>query len=369
MRSLNRTRPAHARPRTPRSPRRLARLSRRHRSERGAIAVVVSLLTISLLGFGSLVIDVGALYQERRELQNGADSSALAVAKDCALDDCGTFGATASSYADANADDGQATVEEVCGNGSGLPACSDPATVPTGASGYVQVRTRTLGAGGAQVPFSLARIFGMTGKTVHAKAVAAWGGVGRANTLPLTFGLCEYNQAVARAGGIQSGPPFTGDAQYVYFHNTVDAQAPCPADPAGTDVPGGFGKLAADDRKVPCDVPITVGGWAQTETGNNFKSIDECMAPYQNKFALIPIFDQVTGTGDGSQYHIIGFASVYITGYMWNGTSKWPSDFSCPSASGTSSVCIRGYFGKVVTNVGSGEFGPDLGTRMVRMIG
>ncbi len=369
MRSLNRTRPAHARPRTPRSPRRLARLSRRHRSERGAIAVVVSLLTISLLGFGALVIDVGALYQERRELQNGADASALAVAKDCAQGDCKTFADTAAAYASANADDGEAAVDEVCGSGPGLPACGDPPAVPDGASGWVQTRTRTLGEAGAEVPFSLARIFGVTGKTVHAKAIAAWGGIGGATTLPLTFGICEYEQAVARAGGIQDGPPFTGDAQYVYFHNTTYAQDPCPADPAGKDHPGGFGKLSADDRKVPCEVSITVGGWADTETGNNFKSIDECVAPYQNKFALIPIFDEVIGTGSNGLYHIIGFASVYITGYQWNGGSSWPANFSCPLGTGNSSVCIRGYFGKVVTNAKGASFGPDMGTTMVRMIG
>lgn len=330
--------------------------------------MMVAVMMVSLLGFGAIVIDVGALYQERRELQNGADASALAVAKDCAGGDCGAFTTTAGSYASANADDGQSGVDEVCGTGTGLPACADPPDVPDGASGYVAVRTRTSDAGGAEVPFSLARIFGATGKTVHARAVAAWGGIGGATTIPLTFGVCEYEQAVAHQGGIQSGPPFTGDAQYVYFHNTVYAQAPCPADAAGKDHPGGFGKLAADDKKVPCEVTITVGGWAGTEPGNNFKSIDECVAPYQNKFILIPIFDEVIGNGANGQYHIVGFASVYLTGYKWNGSTKWPSNFSCPQGNGNSTVCIRGYFGKVVTNV-SGTFGPDMGTTMVRMVG
>ncbi len=35
-----------------------------------------------------MVIDVGQLYQERAELQNGADAAALAVAKSCISGTC-----------------------------------------------------------------------------------------------------------------------------------------------------------------------------------------------------------------------------------------------------------------------------------------
>ena len=44
-------------------------------------AAMIAILMVPLLGMGALVIDVAALVQERRELQNGADSAALAVAK------------------------------------------------------------------------------------------------------------------------------------------------------------------------------------------------------------------------------------------------------------------------------------------------
>ena len=48
-----------------------------------------------LLGLGAMVIDVGQLYQERAELQNGADAAALAVAKSCALGTCAAQPGTA----------------------------------------------------------------------------------------------------------------------------------------------------------------------------------------------------------------------------------------------------------------------------------
>ena len=60
------------------------------RDERGAIGVLVAIFIGAgvLTGMGALVIDVGQLYQERAELQNGADAAALGVAKSCALGTC-----------------------------------------------------------------------------------------------------------------------------------------------------------------------------------------------------------------------------------------------------------------------------------------
>ena len=59
----------------------LLRLLRR--DERGAVGVLVAVLLAGgvLLGLGAMVIDVGQLYQERAQLQNGADAAAVAVAK------------------------------------------------------------------------------------------------------------------------------------------------------------------------------------------------------------------------------------------------------------------------------------------------
>ena len=50
------------------------------RSQRGATITVVTLILTVLVSIAALVVDLGMLYQERRELQNGADAGALAVA-------------------------------------------------------------------------------------------------------------------------------------------------------------------------------------------------------------------------------------------------------------------------------------------------
>src|SRR5665811_2480716 len=80
----------------------------RLRGESGATAVIVALLMIPLFGFAAISIDVGGLYFERRQLQNGADAAALAIAQDCAKGVCGDINATASDLAGKNANDNAA---------------------------------------------------------------------------------------------------------------------------------------------------------------------------------------------------------------------------------------------------------------------
>ena len=50
------------------------------KQERGAVLVLVGVLMFVLIGFAALAIDLGHLYVVRNELQNAADSGALAGA-------------------------------------------------------------------------------------------------------------------------------------------------------------------------------------------------------------------------------------------------------------------------------------------------
>nr|WP_206995107.1 Tad domain-containing protein [Trinickia mobilis] len=60
-----------------------SRVQRRTRqSERGAVAVLVALALVALIGAVGLALDLGKLYVVRSELQNSADSCALAAARD-----------------------------------------------------------------------------------------------------------------------------------------------------------------------------------------------------------------------------------------------------------------------------------------------
>src|SRR5690349_16888925 len=54
-------------------------LLRSRREERGAVAIVVALLMIALIGCAALVVDLGLARDARREAQNASDAAALAA--------------------------------------------------------------------------------------------------------------------------------------------------------------------------------------------------------------------------------------------------------------------------------------------------
>ena len=53
---------------------------RRPMKRRGAVSVLVAVVLVVLVGFASLTIDVGHMYNVRSDLQDAADAASLAVA-------------------------------------------------------------------------------------------------------------------------------------------------------------------------------------------------------------------------------------------------------------------------------------------------
>jgi hypothetical protein len=85
-----------------------------------------------------------------------------------------------------------------------------------------------------------------------------------------------------------------------------------------------------------------------------------------NTTVLLPIYDQITGTGSNGKYHIVGFAALYLTGYKFKDTV--PSSMSCPGTPGNSADCLRGYFTKFTTT-GTVFGGPDMGVTIFKLVG
>lgn len=328
-------------------------------NDRGAVVVWVAIMIPVLLVMAALVIDVGSMYVERRALQNGADAAALAVAQECAHAGQGDRDGIAAQYVDLNAPGGQATC--VCGIGEGLPACTGecavalPAAVAD-AAGWVKVGSLNA------VDFAFAPFLPIPSRNITADAIAAWGPLGGGVTLPLTFSECEYQLL----GGAVGGPVPEGTV-YVYFHDASHASLPektCNAWAGHMDVPGGFGWLSSDGT---CQGNYTADGWISADPG---KSQNECRSTFAGALGtvvLVPIFDQVTGTGANAQYHIAGFAGFELLGYRITGAMRSPG-FSCPAGPGASAACIYGRFVPIV-EAGPGFGGTDYGARAIRMVG
>jgi hypothetical protein len=349
-------------------------IDRAHRDERGASAIFIALVVTILFGFTALALDVGNMLQERRQLQNGADAAALAVAKDCTTTStCGPFTGTADSYADQNASDGQSNIDEVCGSGPGLPGCAGPPALPTGATGYVRVKTSTNEPSNSdnpdQIPHHFAPVLStaLVGKTVHGAAVAAWGAPASADVLPLAMSSCEFNDATANgttyATPTGGSPPYSGTQEVIKFHG--DGGTPtCPAGPAGKNIPGGWGYL---ETSSGCGLDVDAGGWIDGETGNDSPKSPCTPSMFLDKVVLVPIWDDVVGPGNNERYHIKGFAAFYITGLRLGGNgSSWT--VNPPAGCSSSDRCIGGWFVKFVAT-GDTFGGPDMGAVIVKMIG
>ncbi len=334
----------------------------RHRDEdRGAVLVWVALMLSVLLGVGALVIDAGALYAERRQLQNGADAAALAVAMDCANGNCDLAAGQAGEYANKNANDGAAKVDSVCGVGPGLPACATPPAAAAGKSAWVQVATSTRKPDNStKVDFVLAPVLDATnvGSTVHASAVATWGPVAGAITLPLAYGICELGRL-----GMTLDPlfiPTTPGIIYLPGTEPKDVEPPPCADTA----PGGF--LWLDDNFGPddCNVKITVGDPMSSDPGKSEpKACEIVLRPGLE--VVIPVYDVVPGSGTNAAYHIVGFVGFELTGFdLVHSGRQGLASSECKS----NTRCLKGVFKPAVTDGDIGS-GANFGATAITMIG
>ncbi|NGY66220.1 hypothetical protein G7043_45770 [Lentzea sp. NEAU-D13] len=336
-----------------------------------------------LLGMGAIVIDVGFIYQERAELQNGADAGALAVARGCATGASTCLVNKANYYANHNAKDGVSTVDKVCGfDGDGvLSSCPAPTgkitdcpAKPSSGTKYVDVHTSTQTAGGdTLLPPSFARALAgnasYEGSRVLACARAAWGPPKSATTIAFTISWCEWSQATADGSAFGPTPPATPPLsvhRVLKLHTTSGTG--CPSGPSGSDGPGEFGWV--DESDSDCSVLINNNTYSSdtgASAGNDCKTA--LASVYASRKAVyLPIYNKVTGTGTGGTYTLAGFAGFVVTGYWLPGASQkdWLTNKNeCKG----SEKCIAGYFVEGLMPSTGPIGGTDLGLHIVQLTG
>ncbi|WP_026553244.1 Tad domain-containing protein [Arthrobacter sp. H20] len=342
----------------------MRRVNIREDSERGAISIIAAVLMVVLLGFTALAVDVGLLYAEKAQLQNGADAAALGVAQACAdvpvTTDCSASSPLAASLADSNALDGFSNVPPLL-----LDLAARKVTVVTGAQEA---------SGENHVSLFFANALGIPTAEVGAQAKARWGTpIGGPTVFPATFSICQVQGRV------------DGSLQRLGLHGGSYANSSCNYGPSGAPVAGGFGWLAQDPGQCGgrIDVLTNEGGSA---TGNN--EPPNCTAVFQKWISeinagrkptvLLPVFNVVSGTGSGAVYGIKTFAAFEVKGWKFTGGSESPSNpatFHNTSAHVGGMECrgnCRGIIGTFVTYVSLAEgyeLGPldEYGARVVEM--
>jgi len=353
--------------------------------EEGATLVFVAVVLVALLALTAFAVDFGRMWEERRQLQNGADAAALAVAEDCARDLCdGLYDeyAIADLYADDNARDGFAEAWMV-------ELDLDAQTVT--------VHNRTEDPGGDNhFDMLFAGIVGFDGFTVGAQATVAWGGLASdIATIPIIISDCEFIRphGYGGAGGVYDaegnieathlfndvnspetpdypqwwtdGPietaEFTyldldddGDKDWDLNEDGMDDPYPQPAvltfhDGGGTEecnaqagqdtdengkLSGGFGWLDIGGAD-PCEALI-VNGWAGEDPGaspstgcDNEMLAELLFTPAVN----IPYFNDengLEGGGANGEYLVAGYGGFHVVGYNFGGLFR---DYRAPLTS------------------------------------
>jgi Flp pilus assembly protein TadG len=318
------------------------------------------------------------------------------------------------------------TAPYVCTNdtakASGLPLCTIPssaaeldkcmplaAALPAGAA-YVEVRAqskdRTNTTDDSTNPltsfFAKAVINGYSDKVYTACSRAAWGpgGPSTVTVLPLAVSECDWRSQTgyptsANYPSSPSGawPGYSNtDARpdWPTTENTIYAKGnptSCDTSSPGGTAPGGFAWL--DGYTGGCSAVVTDNAWLHGDTGN-----DGCdtsvFDPLRGTMVYIPVFDCMmgsnpgrepiasddcnSGSGNGTYYHISGFAAFYVSG--WRLTKGSQNSVRPPNAlcgSGNADRCVSGWFLKDLVQGGSivpsTPTNPNYGFQVVNPLG
>lgn len=296
--------------------------------EKGAVAVLVSLILVVLLGFAALAVDAAMLYSERAQVQNGSDAAALAVAQKCAIStsdpNCSGTSQIAKDLANKNSVDGRGNVNSV-----NLDLPNRKVTVSAG--------SQQAGGSPNSVSLVFARALGINTAEVLTSSTVQWGSPLTGTTpFPLTFSICQVQGQVG------------GSPQRLQAHGS-GANPSCNYGPSGAAVAGGYGWTVQNPGSCGgyIDLAVNEGGSAPgNSVPNNCASTLQKWADGINAgkdiIVLLPIFDAVTGTGSGAVFHLVSFAAFKVIGWKFTGNSSLPDTFRNASPYVSSSLACTG---------------------------
>ncbi len=378
------------------------------------------------MGMLALTVDVGSIMFERRQLQNAADSTSMALAMNCAKDTTKCTPALNKpemiSLAGLNAADGLAQLavradapDGMCGRNTGnlnMPLCASSATnapianlaecppLPSSlASGqglltaYVETYslTKSTATNNTILPsiFSRALTGAFTGKSHTACARAAYGPVAPTSdtVLALTMSECDWTSQTGYSGpGTATYPTGPSGAWPGYdlttrpwpaFERAIYSKGnptTCNTSSPGGTAPGGFAWLDTVSASS-CLATVPVNGWVHGDTGN-----DGCSSPdlnnYRGTVIHVPVFDCMAasaititattncnaGSGNNTYYHISGYAAFYLSGWWLTQSQKASIRPPGGYACANPDRCIFGWFLKDLVTQGDIAPPPPGGT-------
>ena len=238
------------------------------------------------------------------------------------------------------------------------------------ATNWVKVDTPTITPDDDKVDFVFAPILGHDGGTVDATAVAAWGAVGRATTIPADL----LRLRVQELGGDARRQRLPERAATTSTSTTRDPTQQLRGEALRPDLPGGFGWL--DQTRTTCDVDVTADGWVGDKTGNGMPNDCEPPTgkddlPLAGRRGAHPASTTTPRQRLQRQVPHRRLRRLHGARLPLPRTTTWPKPKAAHGTQrpkgGTTYIC--GEFTAVVTTTGEIGGGTDFGATAVEMIG
>jgi Flp pilus assembly protein TadG len=274
-------------------------LSREH-NERGAVLAIVCVSMATLIGAAAFAVDAGGAWQAKRRLHTATDAAALAAAQDYAFDDDGCAG-TDDTYVAKN--DDAATVTE----------CQ---RVGDAASGYVTVSAERT------VQYAFARIFGIENSKIESSTTAQYG-VPLAVTGLRPLAICIYSEEVQEWLNPPDGPIGPSGPITLPFTSADLGCGETSGNWQWLDIDGGGGGAdeLAYDLRYGSEESVAIPGIIEPKTGRVSSVNDDLQYLLDNEIEFpIPLFNLKTGTGNNTQYHAVGVATVKLLSFNVGGS-------------------------------------------------
>ena len=317
------------------------RVRQRFHDERGAVAVIVGLALVVLLGMLALTVDLGRAVGIRRDMVNASDAASLAAAQECARGN-GPGAATAAANDTAGLNDSEATpvtitIDPECASGDLQSTALKKVTVT-----YSRV-----------VDYFVAPVLGFDDVTIETSAAAVWGPAqGYTSPTPIRISNGALGPCIA------AGEDVGGAACAFWFDNTnANSQAAsqwgilnfpegwpqppgtvgpvsCQSNPGGAQdviqyiVPGG--SPTPFDATVPNPPGYAYVCAAPGVLGNNIIMALEARAASADPYLVFPVMSDTVApilTPSSEAYPVIGFVKLKILG-AWHGAQ---ARANCPN--------------------------------------
>lgn len=271
----------------------MSRANSRGRSHQdGQVLVLLAFGLVALIAILALVIDGGAIYLNRRRMQNAADAGVLAGTRVAALN--GT-------------------------NPAAIAAATDYTVTRNGAdTASVSANARTLTVLACEnVPMSFARLLGRMSTTVCAKAGALWGPISQAaNMAPIAIKEFPYlfNTPYVIWDDSSERDPLTGYISGSY-RGWLNLECVYPADcgAAGSD-------QLKHDMIYGSNALTHVNTWIRGDSGVKAAVIQQA---HVGQILYIVVYDQIESKyANKTYYHAVKFAAFKVTQVYATGNPK-----------------------------------------------